>query len=53
MRFDDTEPVFERKPWGRHTYNPRNPIGFGLIVTHLVVGGVLLLMLLFGVGPFG
>lgn len=47
MYFDDNEPVFKRSKWGtsRYEYNPRNPVGFALIViTILFVGGMLLLM---------
>ncbi|MFB6872553.1 hypothetical protein [Streptomyces sp. NPDC056323] len=54
MHFEDDEPVFKKSRLGtnRYEYNPRNPIGFALIVISvLLVGGMLLLMQL-RAGPF-
>ncbi|MFC9408898.1 hypothetical protein ACFRAA_13515 [[Kitasatospora] papulosa] len=45
MRRDhDDEPVFRRSEWGttRYVYNPRNPIGLGLIIGSLVFAVVAL-----------
>ncbi|MGW1411115.1 hypothetical protein [Streptomyces sp. NPDC002403] len=54
MHFEDDEPVFRKSRLGtnRYEYNPRNPVGFALIVISvLLVGGMLLLMHL-RAGPF-
>ncbi|MBQ0830858.1 hypothetical protein [Streptomyces tagetis] len=54
MYFDENEPVFKRSKWGttRYAYNPRNPVGFALIVVTLVVVGVVMLLMVFRAGPF-
>ncbi|MET9774687.1 hypothetical protein ABZ023_10550 [Streptomyces sp. NPDC006367] len=53
MYFDD-EPMLRRSKWGtsRYTYNPRNPVGFALIVISLVLGGTMMLLMHFRAGPF-
>ncbi|MFJ8543031.1 hypothetical protein ACIRFH_13635 [Streptomyces sp. NPDC093586] len=54
MYFDDDEPVFKRSRWGtsRYTYNPRNPVGFALIVVSLLLAGAMMLLMHLHAGPF-
>ncbi|WP_225833233.1 hypothetical protein [Streptomyces sp. NK08204] len=54
MRFDDNEPVFKRSKWGtnRYEYNPRNPVGFALIVVAIGFAVVMLLLMHNQAGPF-
>lgn len=54
MPFDDDEPVFKRSKWGtnRYEYNPRNPIGFALIILAIAFASVVLLLMHNHAGPF-
>ncbi|WP_097258971.1 hypothetical protein [Streptomyces sp. Ag109_G2-15] len=54
MRFDDNEPAFKRSKWGtnRYEYNPRNPMGFTLIVVAIGFAVVMLLLMHNHAGPF-
>ncbi|MEU4931077.1 hypothetical protein AB0G54_32010 [Streptomyces yokosukanensis] len=54
MRFDDNEPVFKRSKWGmnRYEYNPRNPVGFALIVVAIGFAVVMLFLMHNHAGPF-
>ncbi|MEU6944912.1 MULTISPECIES: hypothetical protein [unclassified Streptomyces] len=53
MNHDD-EPVFKKSSWGtnRYTYNPRNPIGLGLIIASSVFAILMLVMMENRAGPF-
>ncbi|MFD7527664.1 hypothetical protein ACFV8E_08610 [Streptomyces sp. NPDC059849] len=54
MHFDDDEPVFKKSRLGtnRYEYNPRNPVGFALIVISVLLVGGMLLLMHFRAGPF-
>lgn len=54
VHFDDNEPVLKRSPLGtnRYEYNPRNPIGFALIVISILFAGGMLLLMHNHAGPF-
>ncbi|MEU8540451.1 hypothetical protein AB0C52_10770 [Streptomyces sp. NPDC048717] len=49
--FRDDEPVFKRR-YGKYYYNPRNPVGFALIIGSLLFAGVMLLLMKAHAGPF-
>ncbi|WP_282695949.1 hypothetical protein [Streptomyces sp. CC208A] len=50
----DDEPVFRKSPWGtsRYTYNPRNPVGLGLIIAGSAFAIVMMVMMQNRTGPF-
>ncbi|MDV9191982.1 hypothetical protein R6L23_27890 [Streptomyces sp. SR27] len=51
---NDDEPVFKKSKWGanRYYYNPRNPVGLGLIIASSVFAILMIVLMENRAGPF-